>query len=118
MGPSGARKLCRHVGRGYRHAMLVDGNDERGIDVGIMTGNNFDIESIRSNVDNKDTSGTIFSRDCPQYEVRTPNGTVLHLLVNHFKSQSGGGGAKRKRQAAEVRRIVNGLVAQGQHVVV
>lgn len=43
---------------------------------------------------------------------------MLHLLVNHFKSQSGGGGAKRKRQAAEVRKIVNGLVAQGQHVVV
>jgi len=116
--PSLVRFNTELLGGRYRHAMLVDGNDERGIDVGIMTGNNFDIESIRSNVDNKDASGVIFSRDCPQYEVRTPNGTVLHLLVNHFKSQSGGGGAKRKRQAAEVRKIVNGLVAQGQHVVV
>ena len=116
--PSLVRFNTELLGGRYRHAMLVDGNDERGIDVGIMTGNNFDIESIRSNVDNKDANGVIFSRDCPQYEVRTPNGTVLHLLVNHFKSQSGGGGAKRKRQATEVRRIVNGLVAQGQHVVV
>jgi len=116
--PALARFNTEMLGGQYRHVMLVDGNDDRGIDVGIMTRNNFAIESIRSNVDTEDAIGTIFSRDCPQYEVHTPNGTVLHLLVNHFKSQSGGGGAKRKRQAAEVRKIVNGLVAQGQHVVV
>jgi endonuclease/exonuclease/phosphatase family metal-dependent hydrolase len=98
--------------------MLVDGNDERGIDVGIMTANNFEIKSIRSNVDTKDAIGTVFSRDCPQYEVLTPNGTVVHILVNHFKSQSGGGGSKRRRQATEVRKIVDELVLQGQHVIV
>jgi endonuclease/exonuclease/phosphatase family metal-dependent hydrolase len=102
----------------YQHVMLVDGNDARGIDVGILTCNNFEIESIRSNVDTEDATGIVFSRDCPQYTLRTPNGTVVHVLVNHFKSQSGGGGVKRQRQAAEVRRIVDGLVAQGQHVVV
>lgn len=102
----------------YGHVMLVDGNDERGIDVAIMTRAGCSIESIRSNVDAVDAVGMIFSRDCPQYEVRTPNGTTVHVLVNHFKSQSGGGGEKRKRQAAEVRRIVDGLVQQGKHVVV
>ena len=102
----------------YRHVMLVDGNDERGIDVGIMTRNNFEIESIRSNVDTVDGVGTVFSRDCPEYEVRTPSGATVHVLVNHFKSQSGGGGEKRRRQAAEVRRIVDRLVAQNKHVVV
>ena len=102
----------------YQHVMLVDGNDERGIDVGIMTRNNIEIESIRSNVDAEDAVGPVFSRDCPQYKVHTPNGMVVHVLVNHFKSQSGGGGPKRQRQATEVRRIVDGLVAQGQHVVV
>ena len=40
------------------------------------------------------------------------------MLVNHFKSQSGGGGAKRKRQAKAVRKIVNELVKAGAHVVV
>jgi endonuclease/exonuclease/phosphatase family metal-dependent hydrolase len=62
--------------------------------------------------------GQVFSRDCPQYEVRAPNGTVLHVLVNHFKSQSGGGGQKRQRQSKRVREIVDGLVQQGKHVVV
>ena len=77
-----------------------------------------EIESIRSNVDKTDSKGIIFSRDCAEYEVRTPNGVVIHVLVNHFKSQSGGGGAKRKRQAKAVRKIVNELVQGGAHVVV
>jgi endonuclease/exonuclease/phosphatase family metal-dependent hydrolase len=102
----------------YRHVMLVDGNDDRGIDVAIMTRDGFDIGSIRSNVDKADTEGIIFSRDCAEYEVRTPNGVVIHVLVNHFKSQSGGGGPKRKRQAKAVRKIVNELVQAGAHVVV
>ncbi len=102
----------------YGHAMLVDGNDERGIDVGIMTREGFKIESICSHVDTVDDVGSVFSRDCPQYEVSTPNGTVVHILVNHFKSQSGGGGSRRQRQAKKVREIADGLIQQGKHVVV
>ena len=116
--PSLVRFNKELLGGFYRHVMLVDGNDERGIDVGIMTRDNFEIESIRSNVDAEDAVGTIFSRDCPQYEVHTPNGGEVHVLVNHLKSQSGGGGAKRRRQAEAVRRIADRLVAQGKHVVV
>ena len=116
--PSLVRFNKELLGGLYKHVMLVEGNDERGIDIGIMTRNKFEIESIRSNIDAEDSLGTVFSRDCPQYEVRTPNGTVIHVLMNHFKSQSGGGGQRRQRQAAEVRRIVNDLVAQGQHVIV
>ena len=101
----------------YRHVMLVDGNDERGIDVGIMTKTGFPIGTIRSHVDAEDEIGVIFSRDCPDYQITTPSGTV-HLLVNHFKSQSGGGGRKRRRQAIEVRRLVGELVDRGEHVIV
>jgi endonuclease/exonuclease/phosphatase family metal-dependent hydrolase len=102
----------------YRHVMVIDGNDDRGIDVAIMTRDTCEIESIRSNVDKTDAKGIIFSRDCAEYKVRTPNGVVIHVLVNHFKSQSGGGGSKRKRQAKKVRQIVDELVQAGAHVVV
>ena len=102
----------------HEHIMLIDGNDERGIDVGIMTREKFPIERIRSNVDRDDCVGTVFSRDCPQYEVRTHSGALLHILINHFKSQSGGGSSKRLRQAAAVRKIADDLVAARQHVVV
>ncbi|GAB3456222.1 hypothetical protein GCM10027436_59120 [Actinophytocola sediminis] len=116
--PSLIRLNTQLLDNAYEHVMLVDGNDERGIDVGLMTKRGFAIESIRSNVDVKDGGGPVFSRDCPQYEVATPSGERVHVLVNHFKSQSGGGGPKRLRQAGEVRRIVDGLVARGQHVIV
>lgn len=118
--PSLARFNTELMGGAYQHVMLVDGNDERGIDVGIMTRAGFDIASIRSNVDTLDgaTGNPLFSRDCAEYELRTPSGATIRLLVNHFKSQSGGGGAKRQRQADEVRRIVDRVVAAGQHVVV
>ena len=106
------------LGGRYRHVMLVDGNDERGIDVGIMTKPGFPIRSIRSHVDAEDAQGLVFSRDCCEYEVGTPSGAVLKVLVNHFKSKSGGGGSKRKRQADRVRQIVNELDEDGDRVIV
>jgi endonuclease/exonuclease/phosphatase family metal-dependent hydrolase len=103
----------------FAHVMLVDGNDERGIDVGLMTKAGFNLGTIRSNVDAVDANGnTIFSRDCPEYEVRTPGGNTVYFLVNHFKSQSFGGAEKRLLQAGKVREIAAGLVAEGKHVVV
>ncbi|MBB4904328.1 endonuclease/exonuclease/phosphatase family protein [Actinophytocola algeriensis] len=116
--PSLVRLNKELLGGRYEHVMLVDGNDDRGIDVGIMTKKGFSIESIRSNVDIKDGDDPVFSRDCAQYEIRTPTGKVLHVLVNHFKSQSGGGGKKRLRQAREVRRIAGELVAARKNVIV
>jgi endonuclease/exonuclease/phosphatase family metal-dependent hydrolase len=116
--PSMRRFNSDLLARRYRHLMLVDGNDERGIDVGLFTRTGFPIGSIRSHVDDVDGVGQVFSRDCCDYAVTTPAGTVLHVLVNHFKSQSGGGGSLRLRQATRVRSIVNGLVAAGEHVIV
>lgn len=93
----------------YKHIMLVDGNDTRGIDVGIATKPGYPIKAIRSNVDAEDDTGVIFSRDCAEYTIGTPGGNEITVLVNHFKSQSGGGGEKRERQAIKVREIVEGL---------
>ena len=45
-------------------------------------------------------------------EIEGPSG------CNHFKSQSGGGGDRRRRQALEVRRIADRLTSAGNHVVV
>lgn len=33
----------------YQHTMLIDGNDDRGIDVGVLS--NYEIESIASHID-------------------------------------------------------------------
>jgi endonuclease/exonuclease/phosphatase family metal-dependent hydrolase len=101
----------------YEHVMLIDGNDTRGIDVGMMTTAQVEILSLRSNVDIEDPGAAgerLFSRDCAEYECRLPSGAIVWVLLNHFKSQSaGGGGPKRLRQAQGVRDVVDGLIAEG-----
>jgi endonuclease/exonuclease/phosphatase family metal-dependent hydrolase len=48
------------------------------------------------------------------FRCRAPSGAIVWVLANHFKSQIGGGGPKRARQAQEVRRLVDDLVAAGE----
>ena len=100
----------------YEHVMLIDGNDTRGIDVGIMTTAQIEILNMRSNVDVPDPDAPnehLFSRDCAMFQLRLASSTIVWVLMNHFKSQSGGGGEKRKSQANGVRKIVDGLIAEG-----
>jgi endonuclease/exonuclease/phosphatase family metal-dependent hydrolase len=96
----------------FKHAMVIDGNDERGIDVGVLS--KFEILSMTSHVDDvyTDANGrkrTIFSRDCPEYNIKVKN-RQLHLLCNHFKSKGYGSqqssNARRKRQADRVVEIL------------
>jgi endonuclease/exonuclease/phosphatase family metal-dependent hydrolase len=98
-----ARRL--ELAETYAHVMLVDGNDQRGIDVGLATREGYPIGRVRSHADQRDTEGrTIFSRDCPEIEVETPSGMRFVVLVNHFKSKFGGNDARsraRRRAQAE-----------------
>lgn len=97
----------------YDHIMLIDGNDDRGIDVGLMTRKKFEIVSIASHVDDEDEDGLVFSRDCAQFEIQTAAGSSLVVLANHFKSKGFGSpatsNAKRKRQAARTATIYRQL---------
>jgi endonuclease/exonuclease/phosphatase family metal-dependent hydrolase len=109
-------------GKPYPHAMLIDGNDERGIDVGIYTRKGFDIVSMVSHVDDEDDNGKLFSRDCAHYEIKPPSGAHIHVLVNHFKSKGFGppaqSSAKRLRQATRVAEIYRELRKASARVVV
>jgi endonuclease/exonuclease/phosphatase family metal-dependent hydrolase len=104
-------------GSSYQHIMLIDGNDDRGIDVAIMTRNGFTIESIRSHVDDEDNGRRIFSRDCAEYHIRTPANDELIVLINHFKSKGFGSQAtsnrKRETQARRVKAIYDDLRQNG-----
>jgi endonuclease/exonuclease/phosphatase family metal-dependent hydrolase len=101
----------------YPHVMLIDGNDDRGIDVALLTRDRWPITSIRSHVDDTDEAGVVFSRDCPEFEVRTPGGHRLVVLVNHLKSKGFGtqadNNARRRRQATRVADIYRRLRADG-----
>ncbi len=111
------------LSEGYHHMMVIDGNDDRGIDVGLATRREFPIGPMRSHVDDrKADGGRIFSRDCPEYEVTAPSGARLVLLVNHFKSKFGGNDptsrAKRKAQANAVAGYYKRLIEEAVENVV
>ena len=99
----------------YPHVMVIDGNDERGIDVGVLA--RYPIFSIKTHIDDnyKSTNGQfykIFSRDCPEYKIDIGNGKFVHYLCNHLKSKGYGSqvsnDAKRKRQANRIVEILEG----------
>jgi endonuclease/exonuclease/phosphatase family metal-dependent hydrolase len=106
----------------YPHVMVVDGNDERGIDVGVMSTHDYQLIGQRTHVDDADTLGRIFSRDCAEYHFRSPGGQRIAVLVNHFKSKGYGGKVRsdeiRRRQAVRVADIYRDLVTQWSENVV
>jgi endonuclease/exonuclease/phosphatase family metal-dependent hydrolase len=106
-------------GTAYRHVMVIDGNDERGIDVGLLTRADYPIGLMRSHVDDRNSADQrIFSRDCPEYEITTPQGNQITVLINHFKSKGFGppaqSTARRLLQAQRVKAIYDRLVAEGK----
>lgn len=109
-------------GQPMRHVMVIDGNDSRGIDVGLMTNDLHPIGLMRSHVDDRDSRGNdIFSRDCPEYAVALPGGGTLWVLVNHLKSKGYGSkatsDAKRQAQAERVKAIYEQRRAAGDDLV-
>ena len=92
----------------FKYEMLIDGNDMRGIDVGIYS--RFPLGAVWTHMFDKRGTTAIFSRDCPEYEVLLPNGKSLFLLCNHLKSKgydtSGTANARRKHQAEAIAKIL------------
>ena len=113
------RLLADVGGTPYEQVMLVDGNDDRGIDVGVMVRAPLVITHIRTHVFDRDDEGVVFSRDCCEYHVVTPEGAALAVLVNHFKSKGYSepgdrlGAGRRRRQATRVAEIYRGLRDEG-----
>lgn len=92
----------------YEYEMLIDANDPRGIDVGLLS--KFPIGRIASHMYDKKGNRIIFSRDCLELEVLLPSGRSLFFLLNHFKSRGydkdGTADTKRRRQAERVVEIL------------
>ncbi len=116
-------QLLKQAGSGYGGAMLIDGNDERGIDVGVFYRSPFSIESMVSHVDDELSTGQKFCRDCPEFTIRGNGAAKLLLMVCHFKSKGHGTQAssnqRREAEAARVREIYDERRAAGiKHIAI
>jgi len=91
----------------YPYIMSIQGNDGRGINVGVMS--RVPVNWMLSHVDDRTESNTpVFSRDCLEVNFALAPGTPLHLLVNHFKSMgysSSGDPQGNKRRLVQTERV-------------
>lgn len=73
---------------GYTHVLLIDGNDPRGIDVSFLS--RIPVLSMQSHIheftEYEGKQVRTFSRDCLEVQLQAPDGKLLHLMINHFKS--------------------------------
>ncbi|MFI2213689.1 endonuclease/exonuclease/phosphatase family protein [Streptomyces sp. NPDC020141] len=104
----------------YPFNLLIDGNDSRGIDVGLFS--RLPVTALRSHIFDVDPARPLFSRDCAEFEIQLPDGEPLWLLGNHFKSKGYGKPAesaeKRRLQAQRVRQIYTAALKRSSRVVV
>lgn len=107
----------------YPYNLVVDGNDQRGIDVGLLS--KYPLGRIRTHVFDLDGAPRLkrlFSRDCLEVEVLLPGDRSLFLLINHFKSQGYGtqasNDARREAQADRVVEILKSYDLSKELVVV
>ena len=135
--------LFRMVGAGYRHKYLVEGNDSRGIDVGVMMrdetadGEKIEIVDIRSHAAltyrdldlftpalaaTAKPDDRIFKRDCLEMELKI-GGRPLSLYVVHLKSMSNGRDGidgrtftkpVREAETKAIRHIIEARFGKGQ----
>ena len=100
----------------YRYNMVIDGNDRRGIDVGILS--RYPIALMRSHITDVKDGQKVFARDCPEYYV-TIGDAEIAVLPNHFSSKgSDFRGARRVLQSGRVKEIYESIRADHELVVV
>jgi endonuclease/exonuclease/phosphatase family metal-dependent hydrolase len=100
--------------------MCIDGRDQRGIDVGVLS--RYPIKQIETHIYDKEKPSSrsfIFARDCLEITLQLSKTKDLVLLCNHFTSKLNGGGADRRlAQAKQVAKILGKYDLKKEYVVV
>ena len=110
-------------GAPYRELLVLQGNDGRGQEMGMLTKNGFQIQEIRTYSNElDDNEKPIFDKNLVKYEITTPLQNKICLLSVHLQEQGKDKencDALRLRQANRVAEIYQQLRDQGQkHVIV
>lgn len=111
--------------RSFPYILVIDGNDDRGIDVAVMS--RWPIVSVHTHIYETTTymgkKTRMFSRDCLEVGVRVDQGVPVTILVNHFKSMGYNppgdpNSDQRRRQQAQRVAEIAGTYQLGQDYLV
>ena len=66
----------------YREVMVLETNDARGLGMGIMLKNGYRLNGMKNHLYDLDSDGlALFDTDCQEYEICTPDGGTIWVLV-------------------------------------
>jgi len=106
----------------YRELLVLQGNDGRGQEIGMLTKNGFQIQEVRTYSNELDDNGEpVFDKNLVKYEITTPSQNKICLLAVHLQEQGKDKencDALRFRQAQRVAEIYQELRSQGQKYVI
>jgi endonuclease/exonuclease/phosphatase family metal-dependent hydrolase len=111
---------------GYENLLVIDGNDERGIDVALMS--RYPLHRVETHMFERTiyegNEVPLFSRDCLEVEVAVTSDIRVTLLINHFKSMGYSprsdpqSNNRRREQAERVAEIASEFDLKRQYLVV
>ena len=120
----------------FRQIICYEGNDVRGIDVGLLIKHDVKAEvlAVKSHADEsinggllesssrlnmRNMSKAVFSRDCLEVDIKIKS-TIITFLVSHFKAQDGKASSVQKRinQSKRTKELAAKAMQAGKKVIV
>ncbi|WP_289024234.1 hypothetical protein [uncultured Salegentibacter sp.] len=102
----------------FQQTFVVQGNDIRGLEIGVLLRKGFKIKSVRSHIFDLNVRGeNVFDKDLLEYEIQTPKGNTIWILVTHLKNQAGDNNFSdriRKQQAKRIAEVYKQMKAEGK----
>ncbi len=102
----------------FHYTFVVQGNDKRGQEIGLLTRSDIEILSVRSHsYDYKITKEPIFNKDLLEYEIRSVKGNIIYVLATHLQEQTEDKEISdniREGQTKRIAEVYKQLYAQGK----
>lgn len=107
----------------YRELVVLQGNDERGLEMALLTNNGYYLRGIETfSNDYEENENLLFDKNLMQYQIITPSQNKIWIIVVHFQDQKSldkeMDDNKRYKQAARVADLYHKLREEGHENVV
>lgn len=108
----------------YRELVVLQGNDERGLEMALLTKNGYYLRGIDTfSNEYEEDENVLFDKNLLQYQILTPSQQIIYIIVVHFQDQKSLDKElddnKRYKQATRVADLYQQLKEKGhQNIIV